>query len=93
MGHGLADLRTLPIERFVNFVWWLFTRNSDEKDRAKFKARLWQPPKGEAVTDKRSPWSPENESKAFSGLQMALGLKKPGTPDPTAVRKPGRPAA
>lgn len=99
VGHGLADLRDLPIERFCTFVWWLWTRNGDEKDRAKFKARLWQPPKGKAVTDRRSPWSPENESKAFASLQSALGLQKPKEAKGGAaadarmipVRKPGRP--
>ncbi|AWY05285.1 hypothetical protein QDA01_gp75 [Microbacterium phage Cinna] len=85
------------MERFCNFVWWLWTRNGDEKDKAKFKARLWQPPKGQAVTDRRSPWSPENESKAFGALQSALGLQKPkDAPKATdsrviPVRKPGSP--
>jgi hypothetical protein len=93
VGHGLGDLRDLPLDRFVNFIWWLWTRNGDDKDKAKFRARLWQPPKGTAVTDRRSPWSPENESKAFAAVQSALGLKKPDTTTPgAAVRRPGRPA-
>jgi hypothetical protein len=73
VGHGLGDLRDLPIDRFTNFVWWLWTNNGSEQDKAKFKARLWMPPKGQAVTDKRSPWSPEAESAAFAGLKAALG--------------------
>lgn len=77
----------------------MWTRNGDEKDRAKFKSRLWQPPKGKAVTDRRSPWAPENEQKAFASLQSSLGLQKPkdraGASAPAEmipVRKPGRPA-
>lgn len=92
VGHGLDDLRYLRIDRFVNFVWWLFTRNGEEKDRDKFKARLWMPPKGQAVTDRRSPWSPANETSAFAALQSTLGLKSPKPTDATAVRSPGRPA-
>ncbi|UDL16227.1 hypothetical protein SEA_KOZIE_31 [Microbacterium phage Kozie] len=99
VAHGVGDLRELPLERFVNFIWWLWTRNGDEKDRAKFRARLWQPPKGQAVTDRRSPWSPENEAKAFASVQAALGLQKPKSiagpsapPETQPVRSPGRPA-
>lgn len=73
-------------------MWWLWTRNGDEKDKAKFKARLWMPPKGQAVEDKRSPWAAENESKAFASLQSTLGLKAPAPVTEGRVRNPGRPA-
>jgi hypothetical protein len=61
-------------------VWWFWTRNADANDKAKFRARVWMPPKGEAVTDKRSPWSPENETAAFAALKAGLGLGAPKTP-------------
>lgn len=70
-------------------MWWLWTRNGDEKDKARFRAKVWQPPKGTEVVDKRSPWSPENELKAFASVQAALGLKQIAAPDDTAIRKAG----
>src|SRR5690606_15619240 len=27
--HGLPDLRTLPVERFANFVWYMSTKGLD----------------------------------------------------------------
>lgn len=74
VGNGLGDLKELPLGRFTNFIWWLWTHRGDEKDRAKFRARLWLPPKGQEVTDARSPWSPEAEGKAFAGLKASLGM-------------------
>lgn len=74
VGHGLGDLRDLPLDRFCNFIWWLFTHRGSESDKNKFRARLWMPPKGQVVTDPRSPWAPENESKAFASLKAGVGL-------------------
>lgn len=72
--HGMPPLVDLPLDRFLNFVWWMATRNSTATDIEKLRARLWRPPKGEAVTDSRSPWAPENEQKGFAALKMGLGL-------------------
>ncbi len=66
-------------------MWWLWTHRGEEKDVAKFRAKLWQPPKGQAVTDKRSPWSPEQETSAFGALKSALGL---GAPKPADTATP-----
>ncbi len=81
VGHGLPDLRQMPLERFCHWVWWMLTRNAkDEAEREKLRAKIWRPPP-EVTTpiDKRSPWNPENEMKAFSALKMQLS---PGPPAP-----------
>jgi hypothetical protein len=77
----MPDLRSLPLDRFANFVYWSATRNSSPADIEKFRAKLWRPPRGVAVIDKRSPWAPENEQKGFAGLKASLGL---GGPKPAA---------
>jgi hypothetical protein len=77
--HGMPDLRKLPLDRFLNFVWFMATRNSSATDVEKLRARLWRPPKGEAVTDSRSPWSPEKERGAFQSLKVGLGLGGPNS--------------
>ena len=73
----MPDLRALPLDRFVNFVYWMATRNGSPTDVEKFRAKLWRPPAGEAVTDSRSPWAPENEQRGFASLKLALGLGAP----------------
>lgn len=77
MAHNIGDLRDLPLERFANFVYWMATRNGSPADVEKFRAKLWRPPKGEAVTDSRSPWAPENEQRGLSSLKMSLGMGAP----------------
>ncbi|QDP45523.1 hypothetical protein SEA_FUZZBUSTER_39 [Microbacterium phage FuzzBuster] len=73
MAHGMEDLRTLSLDRFCNYVYWMATRNASATDIEKFRARLWRPPKGE-VPDDRSPWSQANETGAFQALKAGLGL-------------------
>lgn len=73
VAHGMPDLRTLPVDRFANYVWWFLTRNADEDGKQKFRLRVWQPPKGE-VPPPGSPWSAEAETAAFEGMKRTLGL-------------------
>lgn len=69
---GMADLRTLPLSRFVNFVWWALTRNAQsDADIAKLKAKLWRPPPEAEVVE--GPWSAEAEMAAFRNLKAAMG--------------------
>lgn len=76
VAHGIPDPRELPLERFCNLVWYMMTRNAkDEAAVAKIRAQLWRPPRGMTVIDRRSPWSPENETKAFAALKSALSPK------------------
>lgn len=73
VGHGMPDLYTLPLERFSNWVWWMLTRNSNEAEKQKIRAKLWQPPADhKGPIDARSPWSAENEMKAFAALKAQL---------------------
>lgn len=70
VSRGLGRLEDMPLDRFANFVWWWVTHGADEKERDKFRIRLWRPPKGEVG---QGPWSAEAETKAFQGLKQALG--------------------
>lgn len=73
VAHGLGYLQELPLDRFFNFVWHMFTRNADAKDLAQLKARLWKPDPGQVVTDPRSPWYSKNEGKSLSDFKRGLG--------------------
>lgn len=74
VAHGVPDLLDMPLDRFLNFVWHLLTRESSAPDIERLRGRLWRPPVGEAVTDTRSPWSPQNEQKGFASLKAGLGM-------------------
>lgn len=74
VAHNMGYLQLLPLDRFLNFTWHMLTRNADKKERTKIDAKLWAPPpeeRGKPISAK-SPWSAENELKAFAGLQAAL---------------------
>lgn len=73
-GYGVAhgvDPKREPLDRFCAYVYYMVTRNGDEKGIAKFKSALWMPPKGVAP-DVRSPWSPENETRAFKAVHAMI---------------------
>ena len=73
VGHGMPPLTSLPLDRFCNWVWWMLTREANESDRQKIRAKIWRPPPEEnKPIDPRSPWSAENEMKAFSALKAQL---------------------
>jgi hypothetical protein len=76
-GHNMPDLRTLPLARFCNFIWWIATRNANEAEHAKMKAQLWRPPppppgRPAPAIDRRSPWSAESETAGFAALKAGL---------------------
>ena len=73
--HGLPDLRTLPVERFANFVWYMSTKGLDVAGIEKLRSRLWLPPAG-APIDERSPWSAEAEEGAFKALKLSTQGRK-----------------
>lgn len=76
VAHNVPDLREMELDRFCNFVWWWATRNAqDQQEIEKLRAQLWRPPPGQ-VPHPESPWSPENESKAFSSFKAQVGPKK-----------------
>lgn len=70
VAHGIDPSRE-PLRRFNAYVYYMVTRNGDEKSIAKFDSKLWMPPKGVAP-DPRSPWSPENEMKAFQAVKSMV---------------------
>jgi hypothetical protein len=82
----------MPLGQFTAFVWWMLTKDLDEKDTARALSRLWQPEVGEVVTDPRSPWYSENEGSAFTALKMSMGGSM--TPERgSAVKDSGKPSA
>jgi len=77
VGHAMKDIRTLPLERFCNFIWYLVTKNANEQEQTKARAQLWRPPPVPAGTvappiPKQSPWSAESETSAFAALKAGL---------------------
>lgn len=52
----------------LDFGWYLLTRNGSPESVEKFKRNLWMPPKG-VMPDARSPWSAENETRAFQAVK------------------------
>ena len=73
VAHNMGYLQELPLDRFTNFVWHMLTRNSESREVETLRAKLWQPPKGEIVTDARSPWSSKNEGESFSAFKRGMG--------------------
>lgn len=83
VGHGVPDPRKLPLDRFCHWVWWMLSRNSSDSDREKLRAKIWRPPLNlDHPIEARSPWSAENETKAFAAIkaQLNLGGKSPSKP-------------
>lgn len=80
VAHGTNPSQE-PIGRFCAFVYHMVTRNGDEKGIRKFDQNLWMPPKGVAP-DRRSPWSPENETAAFQAVKAMTTGQAPSTPAP-----------
>ncbi|QNL30247.1 tail assembly chaperone [Microbacterium phage ClearAsMud] len=56
---------------FLDFVYYMLTRNGDDTAVEKFRRNLWMPPKGVAP-DARSPWSPERETAAFKAVKALV---------------------
>lgn len=66
----------MPVAGFLDFVYYLLTRNADEQAVEKFRRNLWMPPKG-VVPDARSPWSPERETAAFRAVKAMVTGQAP----------------
>lgn len=73
VAHSMPDLRELKLGRLTNYVYWRITDGAEEESLEKFRAKLWQPPRGE-IADPRSPWSSENEMSSFNAARAALGI-------------------
>lgn len=91
VGHNMPPLDSLPLGRFCNWLWWMLTRNANEQEKEKIRAKLWRPPPAhEGPIDKRSPWSAENEMKSFASLKAQLmpGSITPGGSDGASEPSP-----
>ena len=44
-----------------------------DQEVEKFRAQIWRPPPRTVTIDSRSPWSPENEARAFGALKKQTG--------------------
>lgn len=69
VSRNMPNLEDLPLDRFANFVWWYLTKDLDHTNVEKFRARLWQPPKGQRG---QGPWAPNAETAAFKALQAQM---------------------
>jgi hypothetical protein len=71
----------LPLDRFLNLVYFFVTDGAEQQEKDKFDVRLNMPDerarRKAAVqgVDRSSPWSKENEEAALSGLVTALSGK------------------
>lgn len=74
---GGGDPLDLPLDRFINLIWYYLTKGATPESVEKFKARLWIPPKG-AEIPRESPWSAENEMAAFNTLMAQVGKSPKG---------------
>lgn len=66
-----VDPLELPLDRFLNTVYYWATRNGDEDSIKKFDRKLWIPEKGKEIP-RESPWSAENETNAFKALKKMI---------------------
>ncbi len=58
----------MTLQRLTSFIWYFVTHKADNTEVAKFKNRLWIPPKGAEIPES-SPWSAENETGAFEAFK------------------------
>ena len=58
----------MPLQRLTSFIWYYATHRADATEIAKFKNRLWIPPKGAEIPE-ASPWSSANETDAFEAFK------------------------
>lgn len=69
---GIDDLRTLGLDRFCNFLWWVMVRHLEsEQEIETTRAKLWRPPP-QTEAPAGSPWAADTEMAAFASLRAAL---------------------
>ena len=72
VAHNMGRLEDLEVSRFNSFVYWWFTHDLDANQLAKFRARLFQPPKG-FVAPANSLWSADNERNSLRAFASQMG--------------------
>lgn len=83
----------LDIDRLCSFVWWFFTKEAEQTEKDKFRARLWRPDTKKAKAKpipKNSPWSAESEMSAFAALKAETGQGRSTMPKRAPDRRPPR---
>lgn len=70
--NGMPELAELSLDRFCNFVWYMFTSGKEDQDKKKFRAQLWQPPTVDEEVPDHSPWSGRNETQGLSALKRSM---------------------
>lgn len=76
LAHGIEELARVPIGRLTSFIYWRLVDGAEPAEVEKFRARLWQPPRG-IEADPRSPWSSENEQASFGAAIASLTGRVP----------------
>lgn len=77
-----GDPLRLPLDRFLNLVYYWLVKDGDSEGIQKMNLKLWMPPKGEAAP-KNSPWSAEAETSAFKAFSAEVQGKVRAKPEGT----------
>ena len=78
------DLLDLPVDRFLNHIYWWLTKDANAEGVQAFNVKLWMPPKG--VVAVKGPWSVEEETSAFR--MFSSQVKAPEVKAPVAETGP-----
>jgi len=70
------DPLMLPLDRFLNLVYYWLVRDAPADEVEKFDRRLWRPPPGVRPAE-GSPWSAERESAAFGSFAAQVRAGPP----------------
>jgi hypothetical protein len=65
----------MPMDRFLNLVYYFAVEDAEPKDKAKFDARLQMPDaraRQRPEVAERGPWSPQAETAALGNLVAQL---------------------
>ena len=63
----------LPLDRFLNLIYYYATEGATSDDRQKFDNKLNMPPVGVQRLSEASPWTKQNEEASLSSLAAAVG--------------------
>lgn len=76
-----VDPLELPLDRFLNSVYFFVIKDAPEAEIRKFDIRLWVPPAG--VVPTAGPWTAEAEAQSFNALKNALSAGSKNKDAPT----------
>lgn len=67
------------VDQFCAFVWFLSIKDKDPEEIEMIKGQLWIPPEGQEVTDRRSPWHPDNQLNQLRRVKAGAGSSATST--------------